>query len=125
MSKYKVDYKDVECTDVDWGRSVFTLVYNYKHFKYKPSKFTRYDNDEKTIRGVIDRFLDEMGTRGIEHYCNALSLIGERAGEVGEEMYGAKEKTKLYLQAQRDALDWVYKHMLYIEDSQREEDDDE
>ena len=124
MSKYKVEYRDVECVDVDWGYEIFSMIYKYKHFKYKPSKFTRYDNDEKTIRGVIDRFLDEMGTRGIEHYCNALSLIGERAGEIGEQLYDAKGKTKLYLQAERDALDWVYKQMLYIEDSKREDDDE-
>ena len=64
-----------------------------------------------------------MGERGIEHYCNALSLIGERAGEVGEEIYGANEKTKSYLQAQRDALNWIYKQMLYIEDSKRDDDE--
>lgn len=127
-SKYKVEYRDIECVDVEWYECIFTLVYNYKHFKYKQPNFTRYDSDEKTIKGVIDLFIEEMSKRGLDHYCDALSMIGERAGEVGEDSEYAKGNHRIFLDGKRQAYDIAYDRMLYIEAypvEEEEEDSDE
>ena len=122
MSKFCVEYKGVTCTDVDWGLGLFTMVYGYHEFTFKP-RIVEVTHDETGVRTIVKQFLEEMREHALDHFCEALKTIGEKRGEVGDDSYGAKGEKAAYLRGEADGLDYAYKWIPWIEEIQEEADD--
>ena len=123
MSKFCVEYKGVTCTDVDWGLGLFTMVYGYHKFTFKPLS-VEVTHDETGVRTIVKQFIEEMKEHALDHFCEALKTIGEKRGEVGDDSYGAKGERAAYLRGEADGLDYAYKWIPWIEETPREDDDD-
>jgi hypothetical protein len=90
MSKYNVDYKNVTCTDVRWEDGVFIMFYNDVSFCYKPSTFKRLENDEKTIRNIIDMFLIDFSKLCEKSLYNTIDFLNYRMEQINDEMEDCK-----------------------------------
>ena len=123
MSKFCVEYKGVTCTDVDWGLGLFTMVYGYHKFTFKPLSI-EVTHDETGVRTIVKQFIEEMRKHALDHFCEALKTIGEKRGEVGEDSYGAKGEKAAYLRGESDGLDYAYKWIPWIEEIPKEADED-
>ena len=115
MSKFAVEYKGVTCTDVDWGCGVFTMRYGYHNFHFKPLH-ADVTQDEKGVLIIVKQFLEEMREHALDHFCEALKIIGEKRGEVGDDSYCATGEKASYLRGEADGLDYAYKRIIWIEE---------
>ena len=103
MSKYRVDYKDVICTDVQWEMGVFTMFYKDMSLTYKPERFERLDSDEKTIKNIIDMFLIDFPKLCEKSIRNVIEFLDYQMNRLSDEMECCKNsKSRASLKVEYD-----------------------
>lgn len=90
MGIYRVEYKDVVCTKVDWGYNIFEMLYMGHLFKYSPKEYVRGESDEKTIRVVIDMFIKDFPMLCAKNICRVIDIFESRVGRAYDYMEDCK-----------------------------------
>ena len=116
MSKYKVEYRNCICTDVQWGTyCVFTIQYKGRTFSYRPpDKYERVLSDEKSIQLAIDGFLKAIKEYGEKHLFDVLNTLSTRIGYYQELLIDADNDSALIFNAKIDELRSIYQELIRI-----------